>query len=208
VRGESPELDGVADCDLGYSPLTNAMPVLRDRMNDVADAHTIEVAWVSVPDLTVHRDHQIYEPLDGDRVRFCSPDADFERVILLTPSGFVRDYPDIAQLLATIVRVPLDEIVDSDSFHAVVAAALELPPHGGRGVDAWVDCLTQGDREGGTGRYVVPHGTALTLQLDGLSAFAERCPAQHAALIGVVGEVNRRRSGQGEPALLSLSASR
>jgi hypothetical protein len=52
----------------------------------------------------VHRDHQIYEPLGAGRVRFRSPEADFERVISLTPDGFVRDYPDIARLRATIVR--------------------------------------------------------------------------------------------------------
>ena len=98
VRGRSPELDGVADCDLGFSPLTNAMPVLRDRLHEGGEAREIDVAWVSVPDLAVHRDHQIYEPLGAGRLRFRSPEADFERVIELTRAGFVRDYPDIARL--------------------------------------------------------------------------------------------------------------
>jgi hypothetical protein len=207
VRGQSPELNDVADCDLGFSPLTNAMPVLRDRLHGTGKAFEIDVAWVSVPELAVHRDHQIYEPLGGNRIRFSSPAADFERRIALTADGFVLDYPDIAQLLATIVRICADEIVDWDSFHHVVATALELPPHAGRGVDAWVDCLMQAARVPGARRYDVPRGTALTLQLDGLNAFAERCPAQHAALIGAVAEVNRRRSDHGEPALLSLSTS-
>jgi hypothetical protein len=104
VRGRSAELEGVLDCDLGFSPLTNAMPVLRDRMHEGGDARELDVAWVSVPDLAVHRDHQIYEPLGAGRVRFRSPEADFERVISLTTDGFVRDYPDIAHLRATIVR--------------------------------------------------------------------------------------------------------
>ena len=183
------------------------MPVLRDRLRGNGKAFEIDVAWVSVPDLTVHRDHQIYEPLGDDRMRFRSPAADFERRIALTPHGFVLDYPDIAQLLATVVRVPLDAVADWVSFHAAVAGALELPQHGGRGVDAWVDCLMQSDDAQGAPRYAVPHGTALTLQLDGLSGFAERCPEQHAALVGVVAEVNRRRADDGEPALLALSAS-
>src|SRR4051812_41932025 len=34
VRGSSSELDGALDCDLGFSPLTNAMPVLRHRLQD------------------------------------------------------------------------------------------------------------------------------------------------------------------------------
>jgi hypothetical protein len=104
VRGESPELDGVLDCDLGLSPLTNAMPVLRDRLHQGGEAREIDVAWVSVPDLAVHRDRQIYEPLDGRRIRFESPEAAFERVIELTRDGFVRDYPGIARLKTRFTR--------------------------------------------------------------------------------------------------------
>lgn len=104
VRGRSPELEGLADCDLGFSPLTNAMPVLRHRLHEGGQAREIDVAWVSVPDLGVHRDHQIYEPLRPGLLRFRSPEAGFERVIELTAAGFVRDYPDIAQLVATFGR--------------------------------------------------------------------------------------------------------
>lgn len=105
-RGRSPEFDGVLDCDLGFSPLTNAMPVLRHHMQAGGPLREIDVAWVSVPDLTVHRDHQIYEPLGEQRLRFASPEADFERVIDLTHDGFVRHYPDIARLAAAFVRTP------------------------------------------------------------------------------------------------------
>jgi hypothetical protein len=103
-RGRSPELEGIADCDLGFSPLTNAMPVLRSRLEGGDEAFEIDVAWISVPDLTVHRDHQVYEPLGGDRLRFSSPEADFEREITLTPAGFVLAYPDIGRLVGTVVR--------------------------------------------------------------------------------------------------------
>jgi hypothetical protein len=206
-RGRSSELEGVADCDLGFSPLTNAMPVLRDRLEGNGKAFEIDVAWVSVPDLSVQRDHQIYEPLGSDRIRFCSPAADFERRITLTEDGFVRDYPDIAHLLATIVRIPLHGVADWDSFYAVVGSALELPPPGGPRLDGWIDSLAQSEHAKGPARYAVPPGTALTLQLDGLTAFAERCPAQHAALMRAIAEVNRRRCEQGDPALLGLSAS-
>jgi uncharacterized protein len=109
-RGRSPELEGVRDCDLGYSPLTNAMPVLRDHMQGGGPVREIDVAWVSVPDLTVHRDHQIYEPLGGGRLRFASPEAGFERMIELTSDGFVRDYPGIARLAAVCVRAPEDRL--------------------------------------------------------------------------------------------------
>ena len=207
LRGRSPELDGIADCDLGFSPLTNAMPVLRDRLDTSGKPFEIDVAWVSVPDLTVHRDHQIYEAKGARHVRFRSPAADFERTIALTHSGFVLDYPDIAQLVTTILRVPLEAITGWDSFYDVVAAALELPPRPARVIDVWVECLAQCDRSSGGRRYEIPRGTTLTLQLDGLPEFAARCPEQHAALFGAIAEINRRRSDEGEPAVLALSAS-
>jgi hypothetical protein len=207
VRGEGSELDGLSDCDLGFSPLTNAMPVLRNRLQGGDEAFEIDVAWVSVPDLTVHRDHQIYEPMGDGYVRFRSPEADFERIIQLTPAGFVLDYPDIARLVTTVVRIPLQAIHDWDSFDDVVGGTLELPRGGRRGVAAWVDCLAHCDDVPGGARYEIPRATTLTLQLDGLADFAARCPMQHAALIGVVAEVNRRRVDSGEPAVLALSAS-
>jgi hypothetical protein len=119
VRGQSPELEGVADCDLGFSPLTNAMPVLRDRLHGEGKPFEIDVAWVSVPDLGIHRDHQIYEPLDGDRIRFRSPEADFEREIALTADGFVLGYPDIGQLVARVVRgAPQAEVTSASRYSA------------------------------------------------------------------------------------------
>jgi hypothetical protein len=114
-RGRSPELEGVLDCDLGCSPLTNAMPVLRDHMQAGGPAKAIDVAWVSVPDLKVHRDHQIYERLGGGRLRFASPEAGVEQVIELTGDGFVRDYPGIARLAAVLVRAPGDRLALSTS---------------------------------------------------------------------------------------------
>jgi hypothetical protein len=118
VRGRSSELDDATDCDLGFSPMTNAMPVLRERLQGTGAAFEIDVAWVSVPDLSVHRDHQIYEPLGDDRIRFRSPEADFERCITLTPDGFVFDYPDIARLQARLVRGRLGEITRTASGYS------------------------------------------------------------------------------------------
>ena len=110
VRGQSSELDGATDCDLGFSPMTNAMPVLRERMHGTGAAFEIEVAWVLVPDLSVHRDHQIYEPLGDGRIRFCSPEADFERLHHPDAGRIVFDYPDIGRLQTRLVRGPLGEI--------------------------------------------------------------------------------------------------
>ena len=59
------EVQGALDCDLGLSPLTNFMPIRRRRLLDGGEAHEFLMAWVSVPDLGVHRSEQRYEPVDA-----------------------------------------------------------------------------------------------------------------------------------------------
>ncbi|MFD0686672.1 putative glycolipid-binding domain-containing protein [Actinomadura fibrosa] len=105
--GDAAALEGALDCDLGLSPLTNTMPVLRGGFLDGPDAHTARggapvehlMAWVSVPDLAVTPSRQTYSFVgrDGDRavVRFASPgftqDIEFDR------DGLVVDYPGIGR---------------------------------------------------------------------------------------------------------------
>ena len=55
-----PALAGALDCDLGLSPLTNAMPVHRHRLDREPGSAEFVMAWVSVPDLAVHAARQRY----------------------------------------------------------------------------------------------------------------------------------------------------
>jgi hypothetical protein len=41
------------DCDLGLSPVTNAMPVLRHSVHEGGDPVDLLMAWVAVPELSV-----------------------------------------------------------------------------------------------------------------------------------------------------------
>src|SRR5262245_56529011 len=80
-RGLAP-LAGALDCDLGLSPLTNSMPVLRHRLLERDGSVDFLMAWVSVPDLGVHPSRQRYTALrdlsGGDRlIRFESLDSTF-----------------------------------------------------------------------------------------------------------------------------------
>ena len=69
------------------------------------EALEIDVAWVSVPDLrSAPRPPDLRAARVRPACRFRSPEADFERVIELTPAGFVLDYPDIARLVTTFGR--------------------------------------------------------------------------------------------------------
>jgi hypothetical protein len=96
---EVPELDRALDCDLGLSPLTNSMPVLRHGLLREPDSVELVMAWVSVPDLTVHPSHQRYTGLRDGLVRFDSLDDPFTAEISFDEDGLVVDYPGIGRRL-------------------------------------------------------------------------------------------------------------
>ncbi|QXJ25110.1 putative glycolipid-binding domain-containing protein [Actinomadura graeca] len=109
--GDAAALRGALDCDLGLSPLTNTMPVLRGRLLDgpppggspddgapddgapddgpsddgaPSDGAPVEhlMAWVSVPDLVVTPSRQTY--------RFVRRDGD-RRVVRFSSPGFTEE---------------------------------------------------------------------------------------------------------------------
>jgi uncharacterized protein len=94
-----PELDRALDCDIGLSPLTNSMPVLRQGL--LAESGSVELlmAWVSVPDLSVHVSPQRYTGLGERVVRFESLDDPFTAEITFDEDGLVLDYPGIGRRL-------------------------------------------------------------------------------------------------------------
>ena len=88
------DLDGADFFDLGWSPLFNSLPVIRDRLLDNGPPRDYLMRWVDVPSLAVSVSEQQYEPL-GDRIiRFRA--GDFVSEITFDPSGFVLNYPGIA----------------------------------------------------------------------------------------------------------------
>jgi uncharacterized protein len=93
-----PEVEGALDCDLGLCPLTNTMPVLRAGLLEAeAEPQDFVMAWVAVPDLTVHRSEQRYEPIDDSHVRYVGQHRSFEGVLEFDDDGLVVYYPDLAE---------------------------------------------------------------------------------------------------------------
>jgi hypothetical protein len=92
-------LDGALDCDLGLSPLTNTMPILRLSLHRQPGTAELTMAWMSVPDLAVRVSEQRYELVratpTGAVVRFSS--GDFAADLELDSDGFVIDYPELAR---------------------------------------------------------------------------------------------------------------
>jgi len=94
-------LSGALDVDLGLSPLFNTMPALRSGLLRSAGRADFVMAWVSVPDLAVHRSPQRYSFVhvtDEGRsvVRFESLAGDgFVADLTYDAEGFVVDYPGV-----------------------------------------------------------------------------------------------------------------
>ena len=87
-------LDGADFFDLGWSPLFNSLPVIRDGLLVRGPPRDYVMRWVDVPSLEVSASEQRYEPL-GDRVvRFQA--GDFVSKIQFDDAGFVVSYPGIA----------------------------------------------------------------------------------------------------------------
>jgi hypothetical protein len=90
------------DCDLGFSPLTNLMPIRRSRLHEREGAADFLMAWVSVPDLSVVASAQRYEHVratdDGSIVRYVDRGLfpGFTADLRLDPSGVVERYPELA----------------------------------------------------------------------------------------------------------------
>lgn len=80
--------------DIGWSPLFNSLPVIRDGLLEAGPAREYVMSWVDVPSLEVSRSEQRYEPLGNGHVRFAA--GDFTADIRFDEAGFVLEYPGIA----------------------------------------------------------------------------------------------------------------
>jgi hypothetical protein len=95
--GEADALHGALDCDLGLSPLTNTMPVLRHGLLDGGGPTEFVMAWVSVPDLRVTPSRQTYAFVrrDGGRSVINFTSDGFTADIVFDHDGLVLSYPGI-----------------------------------------------------------------------------------------------------------------
>lgn len=97
--GDLSALTNAFDCDLGLSPLTNSMPVLRHGLFSAGRSMEFVRAWISVPDLGVRISGQRYTFVraEGDDyiVRYEALDSDFSADITFDQEGLVADYPGI-----------------------------------------------------------------------------------------------------------------
>jgi hypothetical protein len=73
-------------------------------------------------------------------------------------------------------------------------------------MNAWIDCMTcLDDVDAGMTSVCVAPGQLVCLQIEGVGAFAQRCPEQYSALVECSAFVNWRRIERGHAAILALS---
>jgi uncharacterized protein len=102
--GDVAGLVGALDCDLGLSPVTNMMPILRHGLLHGGGPIECTMAWVAVPELTVHPDGQRYHHVttaaDHHVIRFEAIDGTFAADITVDADAVVVDYPGIAHRMS------------------------------------------------------------------------------------------------------------
>jgi uncharacterized protein len=97
---DSNRLAGALDVDLGYSPLTNTLPIRRLGLRSAAagTTHTLAIAWVLVPSLVVVPAKQTYTVVAPGTIRYSS--GDFSADLEVDGDGYVTHYPGLGQLVA------------------------------------------------------------------------------------------------------------
>lgn len=93
-----PGLEGCVDIDIDRSPLTNTLPIRRLTWLPRA-AQDLDVAYVSIPDLSVRPVRQTYTLLpDGDaggEAMYRYESGDYRADLPVDADGFVTDYPGL-----------------------------------------------------------------------------------------------------------------
>lgn len=98
--GDPAALVGALDCDLGLSPVTNLMAILRNGLLSGVGQAELTAAWVSVPDLRVQPDGQRYTSAGTNLIQYEALDGSFSATITVDEDGLVVDYPGIASRIS------------------------------------------------------------------------------------------------------------
>lgn len=94
------------------------------------------------------------------------------------------------------VTLPLSKVSDWKTFHEVSSIAFGFPDYYGHNNNAWIDCLSYLDEEGGQTSFQLQAGEQLFVIASDYGDFARRCPELADGLNELVGYVNSRYERQ------------
>ena len=89
----TPMLHGCVDVDLGFSPVTNLLPIRRLQLV-LGGRAEVRAAWVRFPELTLEVLEQAYTHVGTASYLYESAGGAFRRELSVNAVGFVVEYPD------------------------------------------------------------------------------------------------------------------
>ena len=92
-----PALEGCIDIDINVTPLTNTLPIRRLAWQP-GTVHDLDVAYVSIPELSVRPHRQRYTLLAAEargEAVYRYESGDFRADLRVDGDGFVMDYPGL-----------------------------------------------------------------------------------------------------------------
>lgn len=103
-----------------------------------------------------------------------------------------------------VVNIPCEEIVDSPTFHGVLARELKFFDGYGHNLDALIDCLSDLHGENALSSLPLSADETLIILLSGSEGLAERHPEILGDLFGCVAAANVRYREWGSTARVQL----
>ena len=97
LDGRHQGLPHIVDLDFGFTPATNFQQLSRIGLA-VGERAAFSVAWFDIGRETLVELPQIYERLDERLYAYQSPSNDYEAMLAMDESGFVRTYPELWQM--------------------------------------------------------------------------------------------------------------
>jgi hypothetical protein len=95
VNGQPmPELEGLVDLDLGFTPATNLFPLRRLALG-VGEGAEAAAAWLDEERWVIRRLPQRYERRADDAWWYESPDSGYAGLLRVNADGFITDYPGL-----------------------------------------------------------------------------------------------------------------
>ena len=105
-EGARAEFGGAVDVDLAYSPLLNTVPIRRLGLHKVAGEHSLQMVFVTLPELEVSQVTQSYRTVsvldDTGHALIEFRWDDFVAELVVDEDGVVASYPGIATRLSPV----------------------------------------------------------------------------------------------------------
>lgn len=96
---EQPQVNGLPDVDLGFTPATNLIQLRRLSLN-IGQQVDAPVAYLDFPEFTITRLEHQYHRVAFDKYDYKALRFDYAATLSVSSVGFVTEYPGLWELVA------------------------------------------------------------------------------------------------------------